>query len=200
MDSVFTHRVSMSIALAMHASIAAIALRPSDPIAIPQQQVIAVAMISSPTPEESEPLPEPDSLSPKAPEIKKPPKPKKPPQPEHQTKNDAPRSTSGPQMADAQNTNAALTQPMLDAAYLNNPAPAYPQEARVQHIEGTVLLSVAVSKNGVAEHVRIAHSSGSSVLDNAARNAVEHWRFIPAQRAGEAVGAEVMIPVIFKIG
>ena len=106
---------------------------------------------------------------------------------------------SGPQATDAQAMNAALTEPLFDADYLRNPPPAYPSAARRGNIEGKVLLKVDVSQEGTAEQVEVARSSGSRLLDEAARVAVEQWRFVPAHRGSEKVAANVIVPIIFKI-
>ncbi|XBS69716.1 energy transducer TonB [Acerihabitans sp. KWT182] len=94
----------------------------------------------------------------------------------------------------------AATQPVFDAAYLNNPPPDYPRLARRMHQQGTVMLNVLVTVNGAAGEVDIAQSSGSDVLDDAARQAVKRWRFIPAKRGAETVAGWVRVPVVFRLG
>lgn len=183
-------------------------MEPSHPIAIPQQQVIQVAMISSPIQQEKvEPVSETlQAIPPKAVGMKKvqsePKKEevRKSPEPEQSKRLAALVSTSGPQANDAKAINAAITQPLFGAAYLRNPPPAYPPAARRQKVEGKVVLDVDVSNNGEAIRVSIVRSSGYSLLDDAAREAVTHWRFIPARRGSESVAANVIVPIIFKIG
>ena len=85
------------------------------------------------------------------------------------------------------------------AAYLNNPAPGYPDSARRQRQEGTVYLRVLVSASGQASQVLIAGSSGVSSLDEAALRAVRRWRFKPASRDGRPISAWVRVPVRFKL-
>lgn len=94
----------------------------------------------------------------------------------------------------------ALTPPAFNAAYLNNPAPAYPPLLRRAGEQGRVLLRVFVNPDGRADEVRILNSSGQSLFDQAAIEAVRKWRFVPARR-GEAVVAEwVQVPIEFKLG
>ncbi|QWA11324.1 energy transducer TonB [Sodalis ligni] len=93
----------------------------------------------------------------------------------------------------------AVTQPVFDAAYLNNPPPDYPRLARRAHQQGTVMLNVLVTVGGGAGEVNIAQSSGSDALDDAARQAVKRWRFIPAKRGGEPVAGWVRVPVVFRL-
>jgi protein TonB len=62
-----------------------------------------------------------------------------------------------------------------------------------------VLLNVRVSAQGVAEQVQIAKSSGFPRLDEAAREAVRRWRFVPARRGDEAIAANVIVPIVFQM-
>jgi TonB family protein len=96
-------------------------------------------------------------------------------------------------------TKAAETDPVFDAEYLNNPAPGYPSAAKQRNIQGKVLINVVVKTDGTPAKVVISRSSGSSILDEAALEAVSQWRFIPARRSGELIQANVIVPVEFKI-
>lgn len=87
----------------------------------------------------------------------------------------------------------------FDAAYLNNPAPAYPPLARRMREEGQVLLRVRVSTEGLPVAVHLKESSGSVRLDAAARDAVEGWRFVPARQDDRPVEAWVVVPIVFKL-
>jgi len=89
--------------------------------------------------------------------------------------------------------------PSFNAAYLNNPAPAYPPVARRLGEEGRVLLRVQVTADGAAASVELHKSSGSNLLDQAALAAVKKWRFIPAKRGEQTVSASVIVPVSFSI-
>ena len=80
-----------------------------------------------------------------------------------------------------------------------NPIPDYPRLARRRGIEGEVLLRVLVDIDGRPSAVAVAESSGYDVLDAAAREAVEKWRFQPARRLGSAVEATVMVPIVFRL-
>lgn len=93
-----------------------------------------------------------------------------------------------------------IVPPNFVAAYLNNPAPAYPYAARTRNESGTVILRVLVTPEGVAGEVRIEKSSGSSSLDQAARDVVfKRWRFVPARRGDEKVEAWVNVPIWFAL-
>lgn len=93
----------------------------------------------------------------------------------------------------------APTPPRFDAAYLNNPAPAYPPLARRMGEQGRVLLRVLVSTVGAADRIELKQGSGSPRLDDAALEAVRRWRFVPARQGGEAVAAWVLVPISFNL-
>lgn len=93
----------------------------------------------------------------------------------------------------------AVTSPALNAAYLRNPPPRYPQAARRNGDEGTVLLRVLVNPEGAPVQVELDRSSGSSPLDSAAVDAVRHWRFVPARRGTQNVEGWVRVPIVFRL-
>ena len=95
--------------------------------------------------------------------------------------------------------NSAQSEPIFDAQYLNNPAPLYPKIARDRGIEGKILLEVVVKETGSALSVKLLASSGSSLLDESAIEAVKNWQFIPAKKFGKFVQAKVIVPIEFKI-
>lgn len=105
------------------------------------------------------------------------------------------RATSRARPAPAQ----PITPPQFDAAYLHNPSPWYPFEARRVREQGTVMLEVEVSPRGLALEVLIEHSSGWRLLDEAALSAVERWRFVPARQGGDPVAAWVLVPIQFEL-
>lgn len=87
----------------------------------------------------------------------------------------------------------------FDAAYLNNPAPAYPLTSRRQGESGKVLLLVQVTPHGTAAQVEIKQSCGFARLDEAALEAVRKWRFVPARLGEVAIAASVIVPLSFKL-
>ena len=94
---------------------------------------------------------------------------------------------------------AALTAARFDAAYLNNPAPAYPMLSRRLREEGEVMLRVLVAADGQPKRIEVRTGSGSERLDRAAEDAVARWRFVPARRGDTAVEAWVLVPIVFKL-
>ena len=92
-----------------------------------------------------------------------------------------------------------VTPPSFDAAYLSNPAPAYPPAARRAGEQGTVTLRVLVTRDGLPSRVEIEKSSGSNNLDAAARDAIWGWRFVPARLGTDPIESWVLVPVVFRL-
>jgi protein TonB len=85
-------------------------------------------------------------------------------------------------------------------AYESATPPAYPLQALRAGTQGTVTLRVLVDRNGKPVEVLIARSSGSRLLDDAARaHVLAAWRFHPAMRDGRAIEAWAMVPVRFDL-
>lgn len=81
----------------------------------------------------------------------------------------------------------------------NNPRPDYPRAAREAGWEGTVVLQVLVLPDGTAGNVTLHKTSGYSILDEAALNAVKGWQFIPAMDGNFAIKSMVRMPVRFDL-
>jgi protein TonB len=77
--------------------------------------------------------------------------------------------------------------------------PKYPRLARKRGIEGQVVLRADIGPAGDVHNLLIEQSSGSQLLDQAARKAVQQWQFVPAQANGIAVASYVRIPVDFVL-
>ena len=92
-----------------------------------------------------------------------------------------------------------ISPPRFDAAYLDNPKPQYPRLARRLGEHGTVLLNVYVDANGLPEKIELHASSGSPRLDQAARETVRRWKFIPARQGERPVGAWIVVPIRFVL-
>lgn len=80
-----------------------------------------------------------------------------------------------------------------------NPRPHYPLSARRRGIEGRVVLRVFVGADGRVKSIDIIESSRHAMLDDAAVQALNRWRFDPASRGGVAVAGRVDIPVAFRL-
>lgn len=93
----------------------------------------------------------------------------------------------------------AVTPPVFDAAYLQNPQPTYPETSIRFREQGRVRLRVRVSAAGAAEEVQVHVSSGHPRLDEAARDTVRSWRFVPASRGDAPIVAWVHVPISFAL-
>jgi periplasmic protein TonB len=96
-------------------------------------------------------------------------------------------------------TPAPITAARFDADYLQNPKPVYPPMSRRFGEEGKVVLRVRVSSQGLPLAVEVKQSSSYTRLDEAAKAAVERWRFVPARQGSEAVEAWVLVPLNFTL-
>lgn len=94
---------------------------------------------------------------------------------------------------------APIVAARFDADYLHNPKPAYPALSRRNNEEGKVLLRVQVSAQGITLEVAVRQSSGFPRLDEAAREAVSRWRFVPAKRGDETIESSVVVPITFSL-
>ena len=98
----------------------------------------------------------------------------------------------------------AEPQPMVTGAAVDprHPLtqPDYPMSARRLDEQGKVALTVLVGTDGHVRDVRIAQSSGSTRLDEAAvTEARAHWRLRPATRNGVPFEQWLTLGVIFRL-
>lgn len=104
-------------------------------------------------------------------------------------------------------TAAISTDPAPEAAQIQasvplyhlNPPPTYPRLARRRYYHGTVLLDVLVDPQGQPTQVKIARSSGHTILDRSAVKSVRNWRFEPARRGDQTIEMWVQVPVRFEL-
>ena len=76
--------------------------------------------------------------------------------------------------------------------------PQYPPLGKAVRVEGTVVLQAVISKSGTIENLRVV--SGPAMLQQAALDAVEQWRYRPYMLDGDPVEVETTINVIFTLG
>ena len=83
--------------------------------------------------------------------------------------------------------------------YRDTPRPEYPESARREGRQGSVLLRVLVDEQGRSKRIEINRSSGSDALDRAAAEAIKRWRFVPARHGDEPVESWIRIPIDFSL-
>ncbi|NDF11962.1 MAG: energy transducer TonB [Proteobacteria bacterium] len=157
------------------------------PVAAQKQELKSVPI----PPKQSVPADTPIKVSPKEAEAEKPKEPTVT-TPSKKAKVSAERTEEG-------DKNSAVTEPRFQVENLHNQPPAYPTSARRLGQEGTVQLRVMVLAIGVAGSIEILHSSGFSLLDEAAVDAVKHWHFIPAYKGRNAVDYQIIVPINFTL-
>jgi TonB family protein len=82
---------------------------------------------------------------------------------------------------------------------LTEPTPTYTLEARLKHIEGSVLVRVLVGSDGSVKQARLgAHRLGEG-LDEQAFQAAYSVRFLPAVKDGKAVAFWMQIQIHFRL-
>jgi protein TonB len=86
-----------------------------------------------------------------------------------------------------------------ELAVSNRIAPAYPAISRRQGEEGVVSFRVLVDEKGRPLEVNVLRSSGFPRLDDAARQAIKRWSFVPPTRGGQAVRSWSRVQVRFQL-
>jgi protein TonB len=76
-------------------------------------------------------------------------------------------------------------------------APVYPVIAKNAHVQGLVILEAVLNVQGRVESVRVLRSI--PLLDQAALDAVEQWRFTPALLNGQPVPVVMTVTVNFTL-
>lgn len=94
----------------------------------------------------------------------------------------------------------ALPKPVRVAPVLGSVVPAkYPLESKAAKEEGTVKLRVIVDAAGWTTSARVLESSGYPRLDDAALEAVRHWRYRPATVDGVPTATPLNVPIRFVL-
>jgi protein TonB len=178
------------------------------PLAMPVEDVTAVALAETgerkPAPSQPEPLeeeiPAEEQASPAV---------SVPENPEPIQAETAPRTEPPPEMTPPDAAGKAASRGSVASvgaqadvlprkSPLNRP-PIYPRDALLAGSEGLVLLRVLVSAQGTVSTLAVERSSGVPALDTSAQSAVARWLFEPARRGRIAIAYEVLVPVRFSI-
>ncbi|MDI6829112.1 MAG: energy transducer TonB [Armatimonadota bacterium] len=77
--------------------------------------------------------------------------------------------------------------------------PPYPEQARQDGRQGTVVLRATIDVDGKPKHVEVAVSSGSEILDRAAQEYMKLAKFSPALKDGNPVSSIITFRVRFKL-
>ena len=209
----------LTLVLLVHLSAAIWLLKPAEAFTKAQPMMMEVSLVAAPSQQAAAaPIVQPKPAEPKKPPEKKPVKKKKPVTPQQMelpkplamademlpapSKSEsipdfAPTSAASKVTSKATADTALFTEANFNANYGSNPKPKYPGIATSRGWEGTVRLLVRVSADGLSEEVTVQRSSGYDVLDQAAIEAVQKWKFIPAKRGDMQVSSSVIVPIDF---
>lgn len=83
--------------------------------------------------------------------------------------------------------------------YLREPQPEYPDSAREEGHEGTVILRVLVDEHGKPGAVDVVRSSGFGNLDESGKAAARGALFKPYLEDGHALSVYVIVPLKFQL-
>jgi TonB family protein len=83
------------------------------------------------------------------------------------------------------------------ATLIHQDIPKYPQDAKDNHIQGTVLLHAVIGKDGTILFLDL--SEGVCALAGSAMEAVKNWRYKPTLLNGEPVEVDTTISVIYTL-
>jgi len=117
--------------------------------------------------------------------------------------NAAPATTESTTAATTDNATAATTGNVspLDVGSLvayatNQPPPVYPAAAKTMRTSGTVRVDVTVDEKG---DVIVDKTTGPTLLQNAAKDAIKKWKFKPFVRDGQPVKATGFVSFNFNL-
>src|SRR3954447_496041 len=155
---------------------------PPRPVAAPPPQQVATQTVAPPPVVENRPAPVPQPPAPT-------------PQPVAETRPapqpEAPRTQVGELVP--------AGTPGLTPAHIRHQAAAtYPPIARVQHVQGSVIVSVLVSENGQILETRVV-SGPQAVLNEAAQQSIRRSTFSPGEKDGVRVKSWTNVRVDFKL-
>ena len=87
---------------------------------------------------------------------------------------------------------------LVEGMLIYKQTPRYPPIAVSAHIEGTVVLTATIGKSGTIENLHVA--GGPAMLQQAALDAVQNWRYRPYLLNGQPVEVETTVNVVFTLG
>jgi protein TonB len=94
---------------------------------------------------------------------------------------------------------APLPKIISGVEYLKAPEPEYPPLSKRMGEEGRVILRVLVNEKGHPDQVNVQQTSGSSRLDDEARQAILRSQFKPHIEDGKAIAVYTIIPITFHL-
>jgi TonB family protein len=90
-----------------------------------------------------------------------------------------------------------LSPAAAEGSLLHRVEPEYPEAARLEQIQGPVVVDVHIGVNGAVQDVQVV--SGSPQLAQASTDAVRQWRFKPRNVNGRAAEMQTRITLNFRL-
>ncbi len=84
------------------------------------------------------------------------------------------------------------------AKLIHQELPTYPDEAKSEHIQGTVILHAIIRKDGSVRNLELIQ--GNCFLVESAMDAVRKWRYGPTLLEGSPVEVDTTIQVVYALG
>lgn len=88
-----------------------------------------------------------------------------------------------------------ITMPVL----VQEVKPEYPMLARRAGAQGTAQFRIQVMPDGSVGEIQIQRSTGSQVLDESARKALQQWKFKPGLSGKKPITAWMTVPIRFEL-
>jgi protein TonB len=89
------------------------------------------------------------------------------------------------------------TSQMMEGNLIHRVQPAYPALARQARVQGAVVLSAVIGRDGLIQNLRVL--TGHPMLSKAALEAVSQWRYRPYLLNGDPVEVETRVTVNFVL-
>ena len=96
-----------------------------------------------------------------------------------------------------QPTRVRVPQGMMKGMVISKVQPVYPADAKAARIQGTVVISAIIGKDGSVQNMRLI--AGHSMLAPAAMDAVKQWKYRPYILNGNPVEVDTQITVNFVL-
>ena len=109
----------------------------------------------------------------------------------------SPPASSQQQAAEAVPERVQVLSGVMGGLLIKRVNPKYPQKARQNYIQGTVVLTAKISKQGDITDLELV--SGDPLLAKAAIAAVKQWKYRPYLLQGKPVEVETRVQVNFTL-
>jgi TonB family protein len=87
---------------------------------------------------------------------------------------------------------------IMSSQKISGDNPVYPQEARAKKIQGAVVLTAVIGKDGTIENLRVVKTPDPSLAESAIK-AVRTWRYRPYLLNGDPVEVETTVNVVYSL-